>query len=247
MISFRQFKSYADNEIKNNKLKISFNENKLKNIYYPFRNDTDIFKWTSLFFNNTTKDNKIYLRDFQQKYIYDDNKKEFYLHRHAIFSSTYHINNIIRTKHLYIDGTFIVPKEFTQLLIVLYIYPINNIKIPDMYILVNNKKEESYDIIFNGIYNIITNNNKINLNLISITLDFEPGLINSIKKNFDKVRIVGCLFHYSQAIQRKLRNIGFFKKQYKSIANDLLKEIIYIPWLYNKNKNVLCEIQNKYL
>ena len=37
------------------------------------------------------------------------------------------------------------------------------------------------------------------------------------------------------------------KKQYKGIANDLLKEIIYIPWLYNKNKNVLYEIQNKYL
>ena len=46
---------------------------------------------------------------------------------------------------------------------------------------------------------------------------------------------MGCLFHYSQAIQRKLRNIGFFKKQYKSIANDLLKEIIYIPWICDKN------------
>ena len=63
----------------------------------------------------------------------------------------------------------------------------------------------------------------------------------------EKVRIVGYSFHYSQAIQRKLRNIGFFKKQYKSIANDLLKEIIYIPWIYNKNKNVLCEIKNNYL
>ena len=104
------------------------------------------------------------------------------MHRHAIFSSTYHINNIIRTKHIYFDGTFIVPKEFTQLLIVLYIYPIKNIKIPGMYILVNNKREDSYDIIFNIIYNILTNNKKINLNLVSITLDFETSLINSIKK-----------------------------------------------------------------
>ena len=39
----------------------------MKLIYkYPFRNNTDIFIWTSSFFNNTTKDNKIYLTDFQK-------------------------------------------------------------------------------------------------------------------------------------------------------------------------------------
>ena len=47
--------------------------------------------------------------------------------------------------------------------------------------------------------------------LINITLDFEPSLIKS-KKTMEKVRIVGFLFHHSQAIQRKLRNIGFLKK-----------------------------------
>lgn len=118
MITFRQFKIYALKEIKNLNIKIPYNDNKLKNIYYPFHNNTDIYKWTSIFFNNSTKDEKIYLRDFQQRYVYDNKKKEFYLHRHAIFASTYHINNIIRTKHIYIDGTFITPKEFSQLLII---------------------------------------------------------------------------------------------------------------------------------
>ena len=56
-----------------------------------------------------------------------------------------------------------------------------------MYILVNNKREESYDIIFKAIYNILTNNNKINLNLVSICLDFEPDLISSIKKILTKL------------------------------------------------------------
>lgn len=89
-------------------------ENTIKNIYYPFRNNIDIYKWTSLFFNNTTKDNKIFLREFREIYIYDNEKKRFYLQRHTIFASTFQINNIIRSKHVCLDATFICPKEFTQ-------------------------------------------------------------------------------------------------------------------------------------
>lgn len=64
---------------------------------------------------------------------------------------------MIRTKHIYIDGTFIRPIEFTQVLVILYLYPINNIKIPGAYILINSKKEEAYNIVFTSLYNMLTN------------------------------------------------------------------------------------------
>ena len=64
---------------------------------------------------------------------------------------------IPRSNTVYIDATFITPKEFTEVFIILYLYPIKNIKVPGAYILINNKKETSYNIIFNNLYNILTN------------------------------------------------------------------------------------------
>lgn len=127
-------------------------ENTIKNIYYPFRNNTDIYKWTSLFFNNTTKDNKIFLKEFREIYIYDNEKKKFYLYRYAILAFTFHINNIIRSKHIYLGATFICPKEFNKLFILLYLYQTNNLKIPGCFILVNNKTEISFILYLNIIW-----------------------------------------------------------------------------------------------
>ena len=53
-------------KLKNIKIKIPFNENKLKYIYYSFHNNTDIFKCASFSFNNSIKNEKIFLRDFKR-------------------------------------------------------------------------------------------------------------------------------------------------------------------------------------
>ena len=56
--------------------------------------------------------------------------------------------------------------------------PIINLKIPSAYILMNNKTEKSYNLIFSKILNIITIENKTKIKLLSITSDFEKGMIN---------------------------------------------------------------------
>lgn len=111
LITFGQFKEEAFKIKQIEKNKIMLNDNRLKNIYYPFKHNTDIFKWTSLFFNRSIFNIKIYLREYLETYIYDNNKREFYLHRHVIYASTFNINNIIKCKYLYIDCTFIVPEN----------------------------------------------------------------------------------------------------------------------------------------
>ena len=52
--------------------------------------------------------------------------------------------------------------------------------IPGFYILMSNKSEYLYDIIFKSIIRIITQNNKYNFRLNTITTDSEQSLINSI-------------------------------------------------------------------
>ena len=42
----------------------------------------------------------------------------------------------------------------------------------------NEKSEDLYDIVFNSILNLITNNRKIDINVLSIVTDTETALIN---------------------------------------------------------------------
>ena len=57
--------------------------------------------------------------------------------------------------------------------------------IPGFYILMSNKSEYLYDIIFKAVIRIITQNNKYNFILNTITTDSEQSLINSINPNLN--------------------------------------------------------------
>ena len=57
-------------------------------------------------------------------------------------------------------------------------------KIAGLYILANKKNEDLYDIIFASIINIISQDNKRNINVKYIVTDNEIALINSINKKF---------------------------------------------------------------
>lgn len=53
-------------------------------------------------------------------FLYKKNGENIYHHEHVIFSSPFQINKMIISPHLYFDATFIQPKDFNQLIIVLY-------------------------------------------------------------------------------------------------------------------------------
>ena len=84
-----------------------------------------------------------------------------------------------KSNHYYIDGTFHHPKEFKQLLIIMYKDIITELKIPGIFILLNDKSQILYDYVFNSVINIITNNREYDLNILSIVTDSEKALINS--------------------------------------------------------------------
>ena len=54
-------------------------------------------------------------------------------------------------------------------------------------------------------YNIITIKNNIELNLKSVTTDFEEALINGIKYVFLDIIIIGCFYHFVRAIKQKCK------------------------------------------
>ncbi len=40
-------------------------------------------------------------------------------------------------------------------------------------------------------------------------VDFEQAFINALRKMFPRARLIGCFFHWKQAIRRKLKDLGF--------------------------------------
>ena len=69
--------------------------------------------------------------------------------------SNYFINKIFKAEHIYIDGTFLFPPGFIQLIVILYRDENTGIRYPGLYALINNKKLEGYKILFNIIQNIL--------------------------------------------------------------------------------------------
>jgi transposase-like protein len=47
-----------------------------------------------------------------------------------------------------------------------------------------------------------------NLNIKFVYADFESGIASAVRKVIPRARLIGCGFHYAQAIVRKLRSTG---------------------------------------
>ena len=157
------------------------------------------------------------------------------------------------SKNIFIDGTFHHPPGYYQLLIIMYKDIITSLKIPAFYILLNSKKEELYDIVFESIINNILKEDYNNLNFETIVTDQELALINSIKKFFPNTKRISCLFHYKQDILRNLKKYGLYKQNYKAESDIIVDRFGLIPLLYkgdmkifNQECDNLCKTYPRY-
>ena len=101
----------------------------------------------------------------------------------------------------FIDCTFrVVPKGFTQLMIIMVYSKAHEHYVPVFYILLQSKLEKAY---YHAIQQAICASDWL-FEASSVTCDFEHALINAIDSQFPKSTKVQCYFHWKQAIRRKL-------------------------------------------
>ena len=213
------------------------------NIYYNWRSKSNLFNKYSIFMNNKTKNGNIYLRDYSFKYIYNDSGKKLIAHEHVIYISDFFIKKLRDAPHYYIDGTFIYPSGFNQLLVVLYYDENKNKRYPGTFILINNKTEVGYKEAFKSFKSIITIENTKTLNLKGITTDFEVSIINAIKFIFPNITHTGCFYHYVRAISKKIKSLKLNKGKYSKISEKLLNELFLLPYNFNgNNKSYINEL-----
>eukprot|EP00644_Phytophthora_capsici_P008753 jgi/Phyca11/111322/e_gw1.20.607.1 len=78
--------------------------------------------------------------------------------------------------------------------------PISDLYLPIWYALTSGKSTQVYELLFN--YICIASKNR--LDPAHVVCDFEYAMIKTVKNQFPNSRIVGCLFHFKQALRRKM-------------------------------------------
>lgn len=158
--------------------------------------------------------------------VYDSGKNDE--NRFLIFSSMFKKEYIEKSCTCIIDGTFrSAPGMFYQLLTI-HIYIFNR-SFPAFYILMKNKKQRVYDLVFSKINEYVVNRPK------NIITDFEIGLSNSVSNIFANAKQFFCLFHYAQAIYKKIQAFGFVNL-YKNnqIFRETIKMLFNLPFFHVK-------------
>ena len=125
--------------------------------------------------------------------LFDENGTKIYL-------TTQNVNTLKSHRRWFCDGTFKSAPNGKQ------IYTIHglidqNMTLPLVYCITNNKDETTYSIIFEFLY-------EKQLNPASITADFECSAINQMRIIFPEATIYACFFHFGQCLWRKIQALG---------------------------------------
>jgi hypothetical protein len=138
-------------------------------------------------------------------------------------------------KFLFVDCTFsCVPKGFSQCLVIMMYDPASHLYMPVFHVLLQSKEENVYK---HALHLCVTTANW-KIDALSICCDFESGLINAIQHQFSRKPIIGCVFHWKQAMRRKLKD--------NHIPQPIITTLMGPDGLMNILTQIaICDIENK--
>ncbi|POM60737.1 Cleavage induced Hypothetical protein [Phytophthora palmivora] len=105
---------------------------------------------------------------------------------------------------LFVDGTFrCVPNGFRQCVVVMAEDRARCLFVPVVLCLCTNCNEATYWEVLDQIIKSTENN----MHPAEIVRDFEISLIKNVQAQFPNAEVIGCLFHFKQALRRKMKKL----------------------------------------
>ena len=128
--------------------------------------------------------------------------------RHLVFASDRQIEVLTKSKTWYIDGTFKLCRQpFSQLLTVnAFVRNDDHVKqVPLVFVVMSGRKKRDYKAVLETVISLLPNQSRV----IKTVLDFEKAMWSAIRQVIPNVELMGCSFHWTQALWRKVRK--FYK------------------------------------
>ena len=133
-------------------------------------------------------------------------------------------------KTWYLDGTFkIVKPPFVQLWSIhaFIVKGEESKQVPLAYIFMSSRKATDYVAVFNFLKALIPD-----MAVECMVMDFEAALWKAIRKVFPAVKCRGCCFHWTQAVWRKIQEVGLQVAYNKEVAvHHLCKHLLGLPFV----------------
>ena len=137
-----------------------------------------------------------------------------------IFISPWQLSLLANSDHWYLDGTFFsVPSDFYQLINISIYDTLSGMYIPLLWTLATHKSYDMYMHIFWDIAKLLPISKRLR-----ITCDFESKLMEALTKIFD-CQICGCLYHFSECLNKKSRKLGLTCSKNEDETNELIKKL----------------------
>ena len=222
---------------KNNKFNFEIKPYTLDYIINDWKKNSNKFTKFIALENAYNQNDELILWDHRNPILYVSNKKNQILSEYFIWSHNQIIARARLSKHFFVDGTFHHPSGYEQLLIILFKDVIINEYIPCFFVLMKHKYEFLYNLIFQSIKYILTQNNLYNLLIETITTDQENALINGLKNNFANFQNILCFFHYKHDILLNAKKYGLLNHKIDSnelfMNKEVIKQLSLLPFNYN--------------
>ena len=207
-----------------------------------------IFTKFNAILNNYNKNKELILWEHTNTVIYVSNKKDPISVEYFIWTIDSIIARSRLSKHYFIDATFHHPKDYEEFIIIIFKDTVVHEYFPCFYILVNNKSEVMYDLVFKSIKRILTQNYIYNLEVKTITTDTELALVNAVNNNFPNAQRIGCWFHLKQDLIRNARIFGLMNKKNKdadiNLTYEIIKQLAILPLEYSGSIDYIKEKVN---
>lgn len=179
--------------------------------------------------------------------LFNPKKNTSRLEEFVILGSKWMLSQL-KSSYWYIDGSFkIVPQDYYQILTILVSSDYHQSEVPAVYILTSCKSENIYFAAFSALKQICQSLS-LELKPRVIMADFEKGMRKALNQIFIHSKLLGCFFHYSQAIWRKASKLSLRSEVYLGKTKILicfLKILIHLPII--KRKEIVDALEKNYV